>query len=111
MKLIKDGIYSTNINTNNFNKYAYFIILNKKDVIDYKGYINCEYTIFYYDFATTLTNENINNILKKLIINKLLLYADCLIKDESVLNKIIDGYLGKIDSKIGNDLRRFYDIK
>lgn len=111
MKLIKNGIYSTNINPNSFNQYAYFIILNKKDIKNSNGDINCEYTVYYYEFATTLTNENINKILKELIINNQLLYADCLIKKESVLKEMIDEYCGKIDNNIGNDLRRFYDIK
>lgn len=111
MELIKNGIYSTNINPNSFNKYAYFIILNKKDVKDSNGDINCEYTVYYYEFSTALTNENINEILNELIIYKLLLYSDCLIKKESVLKEMIDGYLGKIDNNIGDDLRRFYDIK
>lgn len=111
MELIKNGIYSTNINTNSFNKYAYFIILNGKDVINSNGNINCEYTVYYYEFATTLTNENINKILKELIINNQLLYDECLIKNESVLKEMIDGYLGRIDNNIGDDLRRFYDIK
>lgn len=111
MELIKNGIYSTNINTNSFNKYAYFIILNKKDVKNSNGDINCEYTVYYYEFAAALTNENINKILKEFIINKQLLYSDCLIKKESVLIEMIDGYLGKIDNNIGDDLRIFYDIK